>query len=210
LIYPKHITTQKMDNMKSEIDYFKIETNKAIPEKGKVLIAEPFLSEVYFKRSLLLLVECNEEGAVGFVMNKPVALKIQEIIAGFPEFDADISIGGPVQTNTIHFIHTLGSIITGAVPIGNNLYWGGQFDILQDLIAKKLVHRNQVKFFMGYSGWSSTQLEEEIAHNSWLVCSLKECEIMKPQTTSSWETTLLSLGSRYRLWTNAPSNPNLN
>jgi putative transcriptional regulator len=196
--------------MKSEIDYFKIETNKATPEKGKVLIAEPFLSEVYFKRSLLLLVECNEEGAIGFVMNKPVALKIQEIIDGFPEFDADISIGGPVQTNTIHFIHTLGNIITGATPIGGNLYWGGQFDVLQDLIAKKLVNRNQVKFFMGYSGWSTSQLEEEIAQNSWLVCNLKENEIMKPQTTNSWETTLLSLGSRYRLWTNAPSNPSLN
>ncbi len=196
--------------MKSEIDYFKIETNKVIPEKGNILIAEPFLSEVYFKKSLLLVVEYNAEGAIGFVMNKPVALKIQEIIEGFPEFDADISIGGPVQTNTIHFVHTLGNLIPDSVHLKDNLYWGGRFDVLQDLISKKLVKRSQVKFFMGYSGWSTQQLEEEISQNSWLVCSLKENEIMKQLNQSSWETTLLSLGSRYRLWTNAPSNPNLN
>lgn len=196
--------------MKSEIDYFKIETNKVIPEKGNILIAEPFLSEVYFKKSLLLVVEYNAEGAIGFVMNKPVALKIQEIIEGFPEFDADISIGGPVQTNTIHFVHTLGNLIPDSVHLKDNLYWGGRFDVLQDLISKKIVKRSQVKFFMGYSGWSTQQLEEEISQNSWLVCSLKENEIMKQLNQSSWETTLLSLGSRYRLWTNAPSNPNLN
>ena len=159
--------------MKSEIDYFKIETNKATPEKGKVLIAEPFLSEVYFKRSLLLLVECNEEGAIGFVMNKPVALKIQEIIDGFPEFDADISIGGPVQTNTIHFIHTLGNIITGATPIGGNLYWGGQFDVLQDLIAKKLVIAIRLNFSWAIADGQQVSLKMKLHKTSWLVCNLK-------------------------------------
>jgi putative transcriptional regulator len=196
--------------MNSEIDYFKIETNHILPGKGKILIAEPFLNDVYFKRSLVLLTEYNKEGAVGFVLNKPVSINIQDIIEDFPEFKAEISIGGPVQTNTLQFIHSLGSAIPGSTHLFGDLYWGGQFEVLKDLISQNLLSYGQVKFFMGYSGWTSGQLEDEIKKNSWLVGSLGEHEIMKTLTPNNWENTLLSMGSRYKMWTNAPSDPTLN
>ena len=70
---------------------------------GKVLLAEPFMLDPNFKRSAVLLCEHSEEGSVGFIMNKPLNMRIDELIDGFPEFDSEVFFGGPVQTDTIHY-----------------------------------------------------------------------------------------------------------
>ncbi len=196
--------------MGSEIGFFKIETNNISPQKGKVLIAEPFLNDIYFKRSIVFITEHNNEGSIGFVLNKPVNMKIEEIINDFPAFDGFISIGGPVNTNTIHYIHTMGDLIPNSVPVSGNIYWGGDFDTLKGMIKQGMVNKDQIKFFLGYSGWMPNQLDDELSQNSWLVTNIEPQVIMTHNMNNIWKEILNSLGSKYKMWINSPDNPSLN
>ena len=197
--------------MDSNIDIFKIETNHVTPEKGSILIAEPFMSDIYFKRSIILLTEHNDKETVGFVLNKPVNMQISDLINDFPEFDADISIGGPVSTNTIHYIHTLGNLIPNSHKVYGNIYWGGDFETVKQLIRENRIHKGQIKFFLGYSGWMPNQLDEELLQNSWLVSALDPNTVMNgPSKDDIWKEALLNLGEKYKMWINSPDNPSLN
>jgi putative transcriptional regulator len=184
--------------------------NNMSPKKGKVLIAEPFLEGRYFKRSLVLLTECNENGAVGFVLNKPIKLTIDEVLINIAHFEGEVFIGGPVDTNRIYFLHTIPDLVPHSIHVFDNLYWGGDFGILKDLIEQKEVQPSQVRFFAGYSGWSIGQLELEINENSWLVSQLEVPEIMNCQNEKLWEQSLRRMGGRYKMWSNFPENPGMN
>ena len=200
----------KMAGMNLNIDFFKIDKNMIVPGKGRVLISEPFLQDNYFKRSIVLLTEHSKEGSVGFVLNKPVTLPIEDIIQDFPSIDADISIGGPVGTNTIHYIHTLGSKIPESVKVINGLYWGGSFETVKNMVLAGDIKKHQIKFFLGYSGWYAKQLEGELARNSWLVTDMSAHDIMHKEVDKLWADTLSRLDERYKIWINTPQNPNLN
>ena len=196
--------------MDSEIDYFKIETNNVAPQKGRILIAEPFLNDIYFKRSIVFLTEHNDEGSIGFVLNKPVNLRIEEIINNFPPFDCNISIGGPVNNNTIHYLHTLGELVPNSVHVCDNIYWGGNLDSMKNLILENAISKNQIRFFLGYSGWVPKQLDEELSQNSWLVSNIKPELVMNHDMNEIWKEVLNNLGNKYKMWINSPENPSLN
>src|SRR3954464_13038426 len=104
------------------------------PEVGRILISEPFLLVSYFKRAVILLGEHSEEGTVGFILNKPTDLKLNDALEDFPPFDAQLYFGGPVQTDTIHFLHTLGPKLEGCKEILPGIFWGGDLETLKLLI----------------------------------------------------------------------------
>ena len=195
--------------MNLNIDFFKI-TNNKIAAKGLILISEPFLNDTYFKRSVVYLTEHNERGSIGFVLNKPVDLNVQDVIQDFPEIDAAISIGGPVNTNTIHYIHTLGDKIPDSIRVRENIYWGGDFEILKNLISAGIVTKRQIRFFLGYSGWSEKQLDRELSENAWLVAEINPDLVMKADQSSFWNEILEKMGNKYQVWANFPENPGLN
>ena len=91
------------------------------PEKGKVLISEPFLNDPNFKRTIILLTEHGEEGSIGFVLNKPTDYMIHQVVEEFPEFDSVVYYGGPVQLNTLKFIYKGENIIDGTIEIITSL-----------------------------------------------------------------------------------------
>lgn len=190
-------------------DIFKIKHNNIAPTKGRILISEPFSSDLFFKRSVVLLTEHTEQGSVGFILNKPVEFPIHEVLKDFPEFDANISIGGPVKTDTVHYIHTHGKQIPDSVHVMNNLYWGGDFGILKKNIIEGNIMPNEVRFFVGYSGWSPNQLNTEIDKDYWLVTELEVKDIME-RVENVWKQSLKRLGEKYQLWTNFPENPAMN
>ena len=196
--------------MELDFNLFKIEYNKVAPKKGRILLAEPFLQDNYFKRSIVLLTEHSNEGAVGFVLNKPIDVKVNEVMEGFPFFDSDVCIGGPVSTNTVHYIHTLGDIIPNAVHVVDNIYWGGDFDFVKNLIKEGELNSDQIRFFLGYSGWHAGQLENELEQNSWLITEIHSSLIMKNSNSNVWKTTLSQLGEKYKIWSDFPENPGLN
>src|SRR5210317_573671 len=126
----------------------KIKSNNLNPVKGQVLISEPFLLDFYFKRSVVLLAEHNEEGSFGLILNKPVDILLSEIVDGFPEFDAPVYLGGPVKSDSLYFIHTLGDKIENSLKILDGLYWGGDIEHIKELILLGKIDINQIKFFV--------------------------------------------------------------
>lgn len=196
--------------MNLNYNFFEIEDKYLAPAKGKVLISEPFLRDSYFKRSIVFLTEHNKEGSVGFVLNKPVDLPVNEVIKDFPEINAGVSIGGPVGTNTVHYLHTLGDIVPNSVNVIDDIYWGGDFDFIKGLIKAEKVMGDQIRFFLGYSGWNPNQLENELSENSWLVAEIDSMDIMRINTPEIWKDILAKLGDRYKIWANFPENPGLN
>ena len=183
--------------MQIHYDFFQTE-NTLKPQKGRVLISEPFLLDNYFKRSIVLLTEHSSEGSVGFVLNKPVNIKINEIMSDFPEITAMISLGGPVQTNTLHYIHTMGDIIPNSINVVDNIYWGGEFDVVKRLLDSGNLNASNIRFFLGYSGWQSNQLNDELAENSWIIADIRSDEIMTPMNKHFWKKALNQMGKKYQ------------
>jgi putative transcriptional regulator len=190
-------------------NFFEPDNNQE-PQKGKVLVSEPFLMDNYFKRSIVLITEHNAEGTIGFVLNKPVSVNINEVIENFPKMDADVSLGGPVSTNTLHYLHILGDIIPNSVPVLGNISWGGDFEVVERLISSGNINKDQIRFFLGYSGWSPNQLENELAENAWVVGDISPEEIMMPLNKHFWKKTLRRMGTKYEMWANFPENPEMN
>lgn len=195
--------------MQIHYDFFRVENDNMAPRQGRILISEPLLNDSYFKRSVVLLTEHSDNGSVGFVLNKPVDIPITDVINDFPVFDITLYVGGPVGKDTIHYIHTVGELLPDSVHVIDNIYWGGNFDRLKELIQENMIQPSQIRFFLGYSGWSPKQLEGEIEHNAWLISEADSSRIMKPDE-DMWRKILHDLGNRYKSWTNCPENPAMN
>ena len=195
--------------MDLNIDFFHI-VNENVAEKGRILISEPFLSDNYFRRSIVYLTEHNDEGSIGFVLNKPLELSINEIVDDFPKSDFPISIGGPVSNNTVHYIHTLGERVPDSVEVDDGIFWGGDFDHIKELISTKTVKPFEIRFFLGYAGWSATQLEGEMKEHAWLVGKISPRMVMQGVGSEFWSDTLARYNNKYRAWANFPEDPGLN
>jgi len=196
--------------MKNNLDIFRIKTNNVAPKKGRILIAEPFLSGNYFNRSVVLLVAHSEKGAVGFILNKRVDFPIHDIFPDFPEFNAKVYLGGPVSADSVYFIHKLGNQLPGSIQVLDNLYWGGDFEELKRLVKLGVLQSSDIRFFLGYSGWDSGQLERELKEDSWLVTDVDEETVMRELNQASWVDFVKKAGNRYTIWEHYPENPAMN
>jgi putative transcriptional regulator len=184
---------------------------KLQPLKGRFLISEPALMDFYFGKSVVLLVEHDdEEGTFGLIINKPVHLKLNEVIKDFPKIDFPLFLGGPVHPDRLFYLHTLGDKIPGCQHVFDNMYWGGDINKIIEMIDLKLATPADVKFFIGYSGWEAGQLNKEMEQKSWIVthASLKCVVAKKPEIL--WTNILKKMGNEYAIWAHFPSDPILN
>ena len=152
----------------------------------------------------------NDEGSVGFIINKPLKYTIHELV---PEVSAAFKIynGGPVEQDNLYFIHNIPELITNSVEISSGIFWGGDFELTKDLINDGRIKKDNIRFFLGYTGWDSKQLENEMQSNSWIVAeNLYQNKIIGKSTTDFWKEKILELGGDYIIWSNAPENPLLN
>jgi len=192
-------------------DIFKIKHNNLSPEKGRILISEPFLQDMYFQRSVVLLIEHNTNGSMGFVLNKKTELCVNDYFDGFESASRiPIYLGGPVSPDHLYFIHSLGSIIPDSVQIADNLFFDGDFESLNYYIMSGQPIDGKIKFFLGYSGWTKNQLESEIDQDSWLVSKSSGQNIIHAEGESFWKHSVELVGDSYLTWINYPKNPILN
>lgn len=196
--------------MKPELDLFDILPEDKIPEKGKVLISEPFLPDTFFNRSIVYLTDHDSKGSVGFILNKKLDIKLRDAVTGFEEWDQNINMGGPVAPDTLHYLHTAGRLIPNSVHVAGNIYWGGEIDTVRDLVKSGSIKPSQIRFFLGYSGWSAGQLERELKENSWVIARLKPDLIMNIMGIESWKGLLRSFKNKYRIWADFPESPDMN
>ena len=192
-----------------DMDFFKYR-NQIKPEKGRLLISEPFLPDPNFERTVVLLCEHNNEGSFGFVLNKPSVLKVSEVIEYANNLDEVVFVGGPVQQDTLHFIHR-NEQIENYAPILDTIFWGGSLDSLLLLADTKQLVGDDIRFFLGYSGWGPGQLEAELEDDSWIVCDyVSEDLLFDTDPKLMWKKALNSMGGRFSVYSNYPVDPRLN
>lgn len=196
--------------MQPEIDLFVILPEDKIPKKGKILISEPFLPDTFFNRSIVYLTDHSAEGSVGFILNKKLDLKICDALEGFESWEETLNMGGPVAPDTLHYLHSLGKHIPKSVQVDTNIFWGGDIDIIRELIKKGRVKSSQLRFFLGYSGWSPGQLERELKENSWVIATIQSDIVMTSRGDDTWKKVLRSLRNKYRAWADFPESPDMN
>jgi len=179
--------------------------NKRKATRGRVLISDPFSKDVYFGRSVVYLCDHNEDGTFGFVLTNFIDLNLSDIAKNFPKITSKVSIGGPVQTDSIYFIHMLGNRIPGSVEVSDGIYIGGDYDLLLEKINSGELDETKVRFFLGYSGWSAGQLDDEIKRNNWIVAPvLNPLEIMDTSITDVWKKFMKREGKKYDVLSRAP------
>jgi putative transcriptional regulator len=177
---------------------------------GTILIAEPFMLDSPFKRSVVLICEHREDGTVGFILNKTIDMKIEDLIGDFPEFDAPVYYGGPVATDTIHYIHNVGDLLDNSNEVTRGVYWGGDFEKLKFLVNSKLIKPENIKFFIGYSGWSGGQLDDELKEGTWITDHMYANYAFKDDKDSLWSRVLNNKGDAYTVIAQMPESPSFN
>ena len=180
------------------------------PTKGSILLSEPFLKDPNFARSVVLLTEHNDEGSIGFILNRPISYKINEIIEDFPDFDAPVYLGGPVQRDSLHFIHRIQALAEDGDEIAPGVYWGGNFEKLKSLIRLNIIHPNDIRFFVGYTGWGPNQLEGEMQTRSWILSRTGGHYTFSEKSESLWGEILQAMGGKYKAMAHYPTDPSLN
>lgn len=200
----------KFYKMGIEINLFNINHKLTDIKKGSCLISEPFSPDSYFGRSVVLITEHNQqEGTLGYILNKPVDIAIEELITDFPHFDTQCFVGGPVNPDSIHYLHTRKDLFPQSTHVTGNIYWGGDFETLKNLIINNKITPDEIRFYIGYSGWAPKQLQNEIDDKFWIVSKISPHHIMHANK-NTWKDLLNKLGDSYALWANAPTNPGMN
>ncbi|MEI6816053.1 MAG: YqgE/AlgH family protein [Bacteroidota bacterium] len=185
--------------------------NQRVPvAAGKLLVSEPFMFDQNFGRSVILLCEHTLEGTVGFILNKPTEVTVNDAIEDFPEFDGNLYYGGPVQTNSLHFIHTLGDKIPGSLEVVKGIYWGGDFEVLKLLIDTKQIRNDQVRFYAGYSGWEPNQLKKELKEKTWIIADVNSQYPFAEDPLHLWRDVLKGMDEQFSVMSNFPEDPSLN
>jgi putative transcriptional regulator len=181
------------------------------PIKGNLLIAEPsIIGDISFNRAVILLADHNALGSVGFILNKPLNYNLKDLIEG-TESDFTVYNGGPVEQDNLYFIHKSPELIPNSIEISNGIFWGGDFSVVIDLINENKISKDDIKFFLGYSGWDEQQLDSELQSNAWLVSeNIHDNDIIAKSCSTFWREKMLELGGDYSIWSNAPENPSYN
>lgn len=181
------------------------------PANGKLLISEPFLNDPNFKRSVVLMAEHGDEGTVGFILNQPSQLLLKDLVPDLWQADFPIYIGGPVEVDTIHFIHRCYDKLNSGDEIVDGIYWGGNFETLKILVNSNSISTDEVRFFLGYSGWGHQQLKDEINANNWIVSDKYNSDsVFSSNEEQLWREVIVNLGPKYAHLSNFPSDPSLN
>ena len=179
-------------------------------KKGHLLVAEPFMLDDYFKRSVVLICEHEDHGTTGFILNKPFPASVDQLVSDFPKCEAPVFYGGPVGTDAIHYLHNAGHILDGSLEVSKGVYWGGDFDKLKFLIENQLIRPQDIRFYVGYSGWSEGQLAEELEEGSWLVNDMDANYLFKTKPFVLWQTVLANKGDHFTVIAQIADEPQYN
>lgn len=180
------------------------------PAQNVLLIADPFLKDPNFMRTVVYICRLSEDGCFGFVLNKIFDQSLGDLISDLEGYDIQVFTGGPVQPDTIHYIHQYPDLIPGSYKISDEVHWGGDFDAVKELIRSNAIDLSKIKFFIGYSGWDKHQLTNEMKERSWLTTT-PTCKLIFETTPEDiWKDSIAHLGGKYKMMANFPIDPQLN
>ena len=180
------------------------------PAAGILLISDPFLKDPNFMRTVVFLCEHQQQGSFGFVLNRKYENTIDELIPELDGHKIPVYYGGPVQMDTIHFLHQYPDEIPGGLEVINGVYWGGDFEKVVEMIKNDQLEQNKIRFYIGYSGWSGGQLDDELKEKSWLTVKATRKLVFHGKFEEIWKESLKHLGGDYEMMINFPIDPQLN
>ncbi|MBC6425452.1 MAG: YqgE/AlgH family protein [Ekhidna sp.] len=181
------------------------------PERGDLLISEPYLPDPNFERTVIYLCKHDENDTFGLVLNKKTNVKLGDIVDEVADYPAELFVGGPVQQNTMHFIHRNIKLAESARLVQNEIYWGGDYDLLTQMLNARSIFNGDIRFFIGYSGWVKGQLMDEVKKNSWIILKRATQEVIfEWDNQELWRACLKTMGGKYRLMSNYPKDPRMN
>lgn len=192
---------------------FNIDMDPVAPQRGSLLISEPFMRDQYFGHSVIELIDYEPgKQTMGIVMNRLTSYTLAELVEGVDsETNIPIFCGGPMSGDRLYFMHDLGNVIPESHEIMDGLNIGGRFDSMLDYINAGYPVDGHVRFFVGYSGWDAGQLEEELAKKVWAVNQPKTSrDLLVGEEDAYWHRTVKTLGEKYKGWLYHPQNPRSN
>ena len=191
-------------------DLFTVKYNQELPEAGKLLVAEPFMTGYPFSRSIVLLIEHAMESSMGIILNRPILDALNEVILEFEDLDPiPLYRGGPLGEDILFFIHSF-EHIPKALPIKKGLYLNGDFEFVKSAIIAGKLNASDFKFFLGYEGWGPNQLHYELQGDSWLVTEEPSDFILHQRPEHMWDNVLNNMGYKYKIWAKYPLDPSSN
>ncbi|MBS1760994.1 MAG: YqgE/AlgH family protein [Bacteroidetes bacterium] len=180
------------------------------PAPGILLIADPFLKDPNFMRTVCIICEHKAEGSFGLVLNQKADLTLDELIENIDDSSIPVFYGGPVEVNTLHILHQYGDEIPGSHEIMKGVFWGGSFEAILEKLKSKTLDINKIRFYLGYSGWGEGQLDEEMKQRTWLTVGATQRLIFNNKPSDVWKNSLKQLGGEYEMMANFPIDPQLN
>jgi putative transcriptional regulator len=185
-------------------------SSSSLVKSGQVLLAEPFMADPYFRRSVILLCEHWEHGSLGFILNKPLDMKVSDLVSSMPDVNYEVYYGGPVHTDTLHYLHNLGDILQDSIKVADGIWMGGDFEQLKALIANGLVEAQDIRFFIGYSGWTGGQLEDEMEIRSWVLADMNPNYLFTSRHKELWSHVMYNKGDVFEIISDIPDTGNWN
>jgi putative transcriptional regulator len=177
---------------------------------GILLISDPFLKDPNFMRTVVLICDHQAEGTFGFVLNRPYDQQLGDLITDLEGSKFPVYYGGPVQVDTVHFLHKCPDLIPGGMEVIDGIYWGGDFEIVVSLIKEKKLKQTDIRFYIGYSGWGEGQLETEMKEKAWITFNATKKLVFHKQAEMIWQDALKAMGGEYAQMVNYPIDPQLN
>lgn len=191
------------------MDFFEAPLNDDTSfQQGQFLLAEPFLDDPNFDRTVILLCQHSAQGSFGLILNRPTDILVNEATDLYG-IENRLFVGGPVEQNTMHFLHQIAEL-ENALPIAENVFWGGNIEHLRQLAAQGKVTEKNCRFFVGYSGWAEGQLESEVEQSTWIISSVAPQLLFQTDANDLWTNILQQMGGRYKIYANYPPDPRLN
>ena len=177
---------------------------------GTLLVAEPPMPDPNFRRTVVLLCDHTTEGSFGLVLNRPCDFRLAEVATTPLPYDVALGFGGPVQMDTLHYVHPFGDLVDGALPVADGVWWGGDFASFVGGVEGGWIDAADARFFVGYSGWGGGQLDAEVDEGSWIVLQATAELVFAAGDDALWRQVLRRLGGDYALLSTFPDDPRMN
>lgn len=177
---------------------------------GVLLISEPFLEDPSFKRSVILLCEHTSSHSFGLVLTQPQEVILDSIMDAKIMGEIPLFAGGPVDPTILQFVHRRPDLIQGGQEIAPGIFWAGDFEQAIEAVIDGTISFQEIKFFIGYSGWSAGQLDRELKSDSWIISQARVSDVFEESPEKLWRSVLYQKGGNYRVLSTYPDDPNLN
>ncbi|WP_419995377.1 YqgE/AlgH family protein [Streptomyces boninensis] len=188
---------------------------------GRLLVATPSLADPNFERSVVLLLDHDDEGSLGVVLNRPTPVDVGDVLQAWAELAGDPGVvfqGGPVSLDSALGIAVVpgpesvaagGSVGDG--PLGWRRVHGAiglvDLDAPPELLAAEL---GALRIFAGYAGWGPGQLEDELSEGAWYVVESEPGDVSSPAPEGLWRAVLRRQRNELAMVATYPDDPSLN